>query len=212
MPVVVTIDVEFGDHPSTDPHGTLSRICDALDEYHAPATLFVQGRWARAFPDLVAEFASRDVTIGLHGYSHVDYRRLSIDGIRAELADGLAALSDAAPGLEVRYTRLPYGYGSDDPTICDVLSEAGLTPVGWDFSTFDWDETLPFEKSLGRALGSVSNGGVVMFHSWPDRTPELLRQLLAAAGAAVVELDAVELIGRQRNGRTIHVERTDPSR
>ena len=92
-----TIDVEFGDHPSKDPLGSLRRICDALDEHQAPATMFVQGRWARAFPDLVAEFASRDVTIGLHGYSHVDYRRLSVAGIRAELADGLLRL-----GLPVR--------------------------------------------------------------------------------------------------------------
>jgi len=212
MPVVVTIDVEFGDHPSKDPLGSLRRICDALDEHHAPATLFVQGRWARAFPDLVAELASRDVTIGLHGHSHVDYRRLSEAGIRAELADGLAALAAAAPKVEVRYTRLPYGHGSDDPVICEVLAEVGLTPVGWDFSTFDWDETLPFERSLDRALGSLTNGGVVMFHSWPERTPELIRQLLAVAGQAVTDLDAVELLGHQTNGRTLHVERTDPTR
>lgn len=212
MPVVVTIDVEFGDHPSEDPLGSLRRICDALNEQHAPATLFVQGRWARVFPDLVAEFASLDVTIGLHGYSHVDYRRLSVSGIRAELADGLAALAAAAPEVEVRYTRLPYGYGSDDPVICEVLAEVGLIPVGWDFSTFDWDDTFPFEQSLGRALGSLTNGGVVMFHSWPSRTPELIRSLLAAAGPAITDLDSVELRGHQTNGRTMHVERTDPTR
>jgi peptidoglycan/xylan/chitin deacetylase (PgdA/CDA1 family) len=212
VPVVVTVDVEFGDRPSDDPLRSLPRICDALDSHGAPATFFVQGRWAKAYPDHVAALAAGGGTIGLHGYSHVDYRRLTPDGVRGEIDDGLAALEAAAPGVDVRYTRLPHGYGADDPAICRVLEEVGLVPVGWDFSTFDWDDTLTYEHRLDRALGGVAHGGVVMFHSWPARTPDLVEGLLAAAGAAVVPLDDVELLGRQSNGRTIHRIRTDPPR
>jgi chitooligosaccharide deacetylase len=212
MSIVVTVDVEFGDRPTPDPLGSLARVRQTIDEYRAPATYFIQGRWAKAYPEHVAQIAADGATIGLHGYSHVDYRRLTPDGIRAEIADGLAALSAAAPEVEVRHTRLPHGYGADDPAIGEVLATVGLAPIGWDFSTFDWDDSLTFEQRLARALGSLANGGIVMFHSWPQRTPDLVRGLLAAAGDAVVPLGTVELAGHQTNGRTMHVARTDPPR
>jgi peptidoglycan-N-acetylglucosamine deacetylase len=212
MSVVVTIDVEFGDRPAPDPLGALQRVRDVVTKHQAPVTYFVQGRWAKAYPDLVAELAADGATIGLHGYSHVDYRRLTLDGVAGEITDGLAALAAALPEVEIRFTRLPHGYGADDAGIGSVLAKAGLEPVGWDFSTFDWDELLPFERRLHRALGSVADGGVVLFHSWPPRTADLIDGLLATAGDAVVPLGDVELPGRQTNGWTIHRARTDPPR
>jgi peptidoglycan/xylan/chitin deacetylase (PgdA/CDA1 family) len=213
VPVVVTIDVEFGDRPAADPLGTLDRLIQVLDDHDAPATFFVQGRWAKAHPALAARLAERDPTWGLHGYTHVDYRRLSEEGVRAELTDGLAALAAAAPDHPVGYIRLPHGYGTAEPHIAAAIDAAGLVPVGWDFSTFDWDETLPFERRVARALGAVERGGVVLMHSWPPRTPDLLARLLEGAGpGTVVPLDHVELPGRQSTGWTIHQERTDPPR
>jgi peptidoglycan-N-acetylglucosamine deacetylase len=213
VPVVVTIDVEFGDRPSPDPLRTLERLLEVLEGHGAPATFFVQGRWAKAHPSLVADLAQRDPTLGLHGYTHVDYRRLSEQGVRAELADGIAALGAAAPGHVVRYTRLPHGYGTDEPHIARAIEGCQLVPVGWDFSTFDWDEGLPFERRVGRAQLALEQGGVILMHSWPTRTPDLLDGLLdAAAPGSVVSLDQVQLPGRQSTGWTIHLERTDPPR
>lgn len=213
MPVVVTIDVEFGDRPSSEPLRSLEQIVRVLDKHGVPATFFVQGRWAKAHPALVAELAGRDATLGLHGYTHVDYRRLSDAGVRAELADGLAALRAAAPEHRVRYVRLPHGYGTDDPAILAAIEDHGLVPVGWDYSTFDWDETLPLERRVGRAQLALGDGGVVLMHSWPAQTPELLARLLDAADpGSLVSLDEVDLAGRQPSGRTIHLEHTDPPR
>lgn len=213
MPVVVTIDVEFGNRPGPDPLGTLDRLLALLDRHGAPATFFVQGRWAKAHPSLVAELAERDPTLGLHGYAHVDYRRLSDDGVAAELTDGLAALGVAAPGHVVRYTRLPHGAGTDEPRIAATIAGHSLTPVGWDFSTFDWDDTLDLDRRAKRALAALEQGGVVLMHSWPAATPEILERLLDAAGPDdIVSLDDVELCGRQSTGWTMHRERTDPPR
>jgi peptidoglycan-N-acetylglucosamine deacetylase len=214
VPVVVTIDVEFGDRPTPDPLGTLEELLRVLDDHGSPpATFFVQGRWAKAHPALVADLAARDTTLGLHGYTHVDYRRLSDAGVEAELADGLAALRAAAPHHAVRYIRLPHGYGTSEPRIAAALDAVDLAPVGWDFSTFDWDDDLPFERRASRAELAVARGGVVLMHSWPARTPELLARLLDAAPIGdVVSLDDVTLPGRQPSGRTIHIERTDPPR
>lgn len=213
MPVVVTIDVEFGDRPSLDPLRTLEQLLAVLDRHGAPATFFVQGRWARAHPSLVADLVRRDPTLGLHGYTHVDYRRLTDDGIAGELEDGIAAIGAAAPGHVVRYTRLPHGFGTAEPRIAKAIADRSLTPVGWDFSTFDWDETLELDRRATRAMAALKQSGVVLMHSWPPATPEILERLLDAADHAdIVSLDDVELCGRQSTGWTMHRERTDPPR
>lgn len=213
MAVVVTIDVEFGDRPGPDPLQTLERLLDVLDRHAAPATFFVQGRWAKAHPSLVANLARRDPTLGLHGYTHVDYRRLSDAGVAAELADGVAAIGAAAPDHLVRYTRLPHGFGTAEPRIAAAIAERSLTPVGWDFSTFDWDDTLDLDRRVGRATTAIEQNGVVLMHSWPAATPTILERLLDAASPGdIVSLDEVELCGRQSTGWTMHRERTDPPR
>lgn len=210
MQVVVTIDVEHGDRPAPDPLGALRRMLEVLDHHGAPASFFVQGRFARAHPDLVASLAERDPTLGTHGYAHVDYRRLTPDGVRAELADGVRALSEAAPGHAVRFARLPHGYGNDEPAVQEALRGASLVSVGWDFSTYDWDDRLTVEGRTARALAALERGGVVLLHSWPPRSPDILAGLLEAAGPGVVcSLDDVELPGRQVSGATMHRERTD---
>jgi predicted O-methyltransferase YrrM len=85
--------------------------------------------------------------------------------------------------------------------------------LGWDYSTFDWDEDLAFERRVQRAEVALGQGGVVLMHSWPARTPELLARLLDSAGpGTVVPLDQVALVGRQPTGRTMHLSRTDPPR
>jgi len=213
MAVVVTIDVEFGDRPSPEPLRTLERLVAVLDAHGAPATFFVQGRWAKAHPSLVADLARRDPTLGLHGYTHVDYRRLSDEGVAAELDDGLAALRAAAPDHVVRYTRLPHGFGTGEPRIAKAIADHSLTPVGWDFSTFDWDDTLDLDRRAGRAVMALERSGVVMMHSWPAATPEILDRLLRSADPGdIVSLDDVELGGRLSTGWTMHRERTDPPR
>ncbi len=212
MPPVLTIDVEFPDHRVDDPHGALDAIVALCHEREVPATFFVQGRWALAFPDRIAELLAAGHSVGLHGFSHIDYRRLTTSGIRAELEDGMNALTAAAPDLVIRYLRLPYGYGGDEPQITNVIEEFGLTVVGWDISTFDWDSSLSFSLSLDRARLVIPNGGIVLFHSWPPRTAELIEGLLDATTDGLSALDDVVLLGHQPNGRTMHVARMDPPR
>ena len=210
MSLVVTVDVENADRPSKDPLGVLAEILAVVDRHRAPVTFFVQGRWALAHPGLVREIARRDPTMGLHGFAHVDHRRLSPEGVRAETRDGLAALAAAVPEHRVRWCRLPYGFGADDPTVAAILSEAGLEPLGWDRSSYDWDPTLAEGAALARVLPAATEGGVTLFHSWPERTPRLLDGLFRAAGPGGVRSVAdVELPGRGPQGPRRHLEIVD---
>ena len=210
MALVVTVDVENPDRRTRDPLRVLEEILAVVDRHRAPVTFFVQGRWALAHPDLVREISLRDPTMGLHGFAHVDHRRLTPEGVRAETRDGLAALAAAVPGHRPRYCRLPYGFGADDPEVEFLLSEAGLTAVGWDRTSYDWDASLSDEDALARVLPAVADGGVTLFHSWPERTPRLLDRLFTAAGPGGVSSVAdVRLPGRGPQGPRWHKKVVD---
>jgi peptidoglycan/xylan/chitin deacetylase (PgdA/CDA1 family) len=204
MSLVVTIDVEYPERPGPDPLRVLDELLAVIDRHAVPVTFLVQGRWAVAHPDRVRDLVRRDPTLGLHGYAHVDYRRLNPEGVRAELRQGVAALKAAVPEHPVRWTRLPYGWAATDPAVVPLLAEAGLTPLGWDRSSFDWDTTLPDADALARVLPAAHEGGVVLFHSWPARSPWLVDQLLTAAGASVRRLSEVDLPGRAPQGVKLH--------
>jgi peptidoglycan/xylan/chitin deacetylase (PgdA/CDA1 family) len=211
--VAVTIDVEHPCRPAPDPIATLKSLIAIADEADQRVNWFVQGRWASAYPHLVGEFVARGDLIALHGYSHVDHRRLTSRGLRLEVQEGLAAIRDAVPEASVRFCRLPYGHGSDLPEVRAALEEYELTPVGWDYSSFDWDESLPDATSARRLLGAVESGGVVLLHSWPRRAPVVLSTLLETLGTeravALVDLD---LPGRGPQGWRVHEQLMDQPR
>jgi peptidoglycan/xylan/chitin deacetylase (PgdA/CDA1 family) len=213
MGLILTIDVEYPERPGADPFRVLDEILAVIDRYDVPVTFLVQGRWAAAHPDRVKELARRDPTLGLHGHTHIDYRRLTSDGVKAELRDGLTALRSAIPDHEARWTRLPYGWGATDTAIAPLLREAGLTPLGWDYSSFDWDASLSDESAVTRLLPAAERGGVLLMHSWPTRTPYLLEALLAATPKGfVVPLAETDLPGRAIQGIKLHRDWVDPPR
>lgn len=179
LSIVITVDVEHPSRPHGDAVGTLSDLVGLADEFGQPINWFIQGRWALAYPDLVARLVDRGDEVGLHGHSHVDSRRLSIDGLREETLEGQAALRAAAPGARIRDCRLPYGRGTDGPGVRALLEdELGLRPVGWDYSSFDWDENLDSADVLSRLNPCVETGGVTLMHAWPRRSPRILEELL----------------------------------
>jgi len=61
-----TIDVDW--FPRS--HGGLVRLYDFCERFHLKATLFVTGRFADAYPELLCEAAARGYELGTHGWEH----------------------------------------------------------------------------------------------------------------------------------------------
>lgn len=208
--VAVTIDVEHPCRPAPDPILTLRTLIETARRFDQPISWFVQGRWASAYPQMIDEFIARGDLVGLHGYSHVDSRRLTRRGLEQELEDGLRALMSAAPGLHVEYCRLPYGQGTDRHAVRSTLEDFSLKPVGWDYSSFDWDETLSDEKSATRLTGAIATGGVTLMHSWPRRAPLVLGTLLERLGESRASLVSdLKLPAFGSQGWRVHAELLD---
>ena len=63
--VALTFDAEHPDR-SWCPPGNAERILDALRDEDVPATVFVQGRWAQAYPSTARRIADEGHLVGHH--------------------------------------------------------------------------------------------------------------------------------------------------
>ena len=150
--VVLTYD----DGPDTI--GTAA-VLNALARHRATATFFVLLARARRHRTLLDEIAASGHELALHGIDHRRLTRLPAAEVFRLTRDGRAELEDLT-GRQVRWFRPPYG-AQRPATWCAVRS-AGLMPVVWGPSTFDW-EHRPEPELAARALASRA-GDIVLAH------------------------------------------------
>ncbi|MCL3861292.1 polysaccharide deacetylase family protein [Actinotalea sp. K2] len=152
-----SVVLTFDDGPlpgSTD--GVLASLADA----GASATFFVLMTRVRKAPGLLQEIISAGHEVALHGPDHVRLTTLTtrqvVDRTRAaklELEDRL--------GRPVRWIRPPYG--SQSLRTWSAVRGAGLVPVMWGATTWDWkDITTP--QRLEVAMSHLSPGQIVLAH------------------------------------------------
>jgi len=191
--VALTIDTEFRGRPADD--GNPGRLLDILAAESAPATFFVQGRWAGANRELACRIRDDGHLIGNHSYYHVAMDLLTDAGIHDSVARAEEVIR-AVTGSDPRpWFRCPYGAGEDDLRVLGLLTELGYTNVTWDFETDDWADGRDADELIGTIVagcGACGDGARVLLHSWPDVTVTALPRIIARlrdAGAELVRLD-----------------------
>jgi peptidoglycan-N-acetylglucosamine deacetylase len=195
MRVAVTIDAEHPDAPAA--RGNAERIVEALAAARAPATFFLQGRWAAANRELARRIADDGHAIGSHASWHAPMDLLTDEGMRRSVKTGEQQIL-AATGVDPRpWFRCPYGDGDDDPGVLGVLEEMGYRHVGWTVDPNDWRAERTAAEIVELTAAGVAlqgDGAIVLLHSWPDATVEALPVLIARLrddGADLVPIDAV---------------------
>lgn len=192
--VALTFDAEHPDRPGASP-GTVGRIVQTLGAARAPATFFLQGRWSEAEPAMARQIADEGHLVGNHSHYHARMTLLSDSGIRADVEAAEAAVS-AATGVATRpWFRCPFGDGSDDARVVDLLGGLGYRNVHWHVVLDDWEPWRTAEDIARDAIEGVErhgDGAVVLLHTWPDRTADALPAILdglRARGADLVRID-----------------------
>jgi len=178
-----SVALTFDDGP--EPGGT-DRVLAALADAGATATFFVLLTRVRRHRGLLDEVLAGGHEVALHGADH----RAVPEVPPAELAGALQAareqLEDVA-GREVRWYRPPYGRQS--LRTWREVTAAGLTPVLWGPTTWDWKD-VPQAERLAKAQQGVAPGAIVLAHDGFAGADDL-----AFDGPGPV-LDRGELIGR----------------
>ena len=191
MRVALTFDTEHPDRPCTEK--ALGLILSSLADASAPATFFVQGRWARSRPDEARRISSAGHLIGNHSHHHAPMDSLTEAGFRADVSEAEAMIKEVT-GVDPRpWFRCPFGAGMDDPEVLHRLEEIGYVHVGWDVDPHDWHEDSDAHAVERRVLEGIRAryDSIVLMHSWPDSTAEALPRILdrlAAEGAELVDV------------------------
>jgi peptidoglycan/xylan/chitin deacetylase (PgdA/CDA1 family) len=195
-----TIDVEARDHPCEP--GNFRAMVDALVEGRAPATLFVQGGWVehRATDDELTALVADGMIVGLHGHSHRRFTELGADEIVDELVRSEAVLVDRGVKPVRPMFRLPYLVGNTDAFVLQTVAAQGWWHVDCHAVAYDWEGELRNDPArvarnviddVERRRHAGADSAILLFHSWPDPTPEATRLVLEHARGQNDELVAV---------------------
>jgi polysaccharide deacetylase family protein (PEP-CTERM system associated) len=134
QPALVTVDVE--DWPQSTWNRDLQitrraaentlRLLDLLAEEHARVTMFVLGKFAEVFPDVVRRIRDHGHEVASHGYGHVEIFRQGRDEFARDVRRARDLLEDIL-GVRVKGYRAPdFSIVRSTLWALEVLAESGI--------------------------------------------------------------------------------------
>jgi peptidoglycan/xylan/chitin deacetylase (PgdA/CDA1 family) len=195
MQVALTIDIEQRSAPAGADNPR--RQLDVLAREGVPATCFVQGRWAAAFPQLVRRIREDGHLVGNHTYHHAPLTLMTDEGIRHTVRRAEEViLSRAGIATMKPWFRCPYGDGEHDERVLAVLAELGYRNVAWHVDPGDWRPERTVDEVVEAVVAGCRERGdeptIVLMHSWPDVSLgalPLIVEDLRAEGASFITVN-----------------------
>lgn len=197
--VALTFDVEHPDRPHHGEHATW--MLDELRRLDVRATMFLQGRWVEAFPDVARRVASDGHLVGNHSHYHARMPLLSAPGFDEDVRDAERVITETTGADPRPWFRFPFGAGGDDPARHERLAALGYRHVGWDVELYEWEPGRSADEIADAVVAGVAargDGAIVLLHSWPD-------PVAPALAGAVGRL-------RERGVRFVRVDELDSPR
>ncbi|HEV3127666.1 MAG TPA: polysaccharide deacetylase family protein [Solirubrobacteraceae bacterium] len=150
------VALTFDDGPS--PY--TPQVLRVLAQMHAPATFFLIGRSASAYPQFVAAEVAAGQEVGNHTETHPPLGQLSSSGQATQLQEASAAIKRAGAPSPV-LMRPPYG--SLDAATVNVLKAQGLLMVLWSVDTKDYSRP-GVSRIIYTAVSGGEPGAIVLMH------------------------------------------------
>lgn len=126
------VALTFDDGP--DPRWT-PQILDVLDAHHMHATLFVVGRSAARYPELIRAIIAHGDAVALHTWNHRRLTTVSAAGFGLEVDPEIALVSDLTGS---RPTCLRPPFGSATGATVALAAARDLQLVQWSIDPRDW--------------------------------------------------------------------------
>jgi len=201
------VALTFDDGP--DPHYT-PQVLDVLARHGAPATFFLVGVNAEAFPALVATQTARGHAVGNHTFDHAELGGLPAAAVRAEVESGSAAIVRAGAPRPTLF-RPPRGH--TDREVGAVATAEHYRTIFWDLCLEHFVRADGVVRGTDALLSRLRPGSVILAHDgghveapgrpYLDRSPTigalpLLLEGIAARGFRVVDLPTMLDLERPR--------------
>jgi cellulose synthase/poly-beta-1,6-N-acetylglucosamine synthase-like glycosyltransferase/peptidoglycan/xylan/chitin deacetylase (PgdA/CDA1 family) len=170
-----TVALTFDDGP--DPIWT-PKILAVLRRYHVPATFFVVGAHAAAYPGLVRQELRDGEEVGTHTYTHLDLAGGWQEQLQLTLTQN--ALAGAA-GVHTSLLRPPYSSGPDAVTAANWRAYGQAAGDGYlvvlaNLDTRDWARP-GVARIVAAAMPRGGHGAIIMMHDSGGNRAETVRAL-----------------------------------
>jgi peptidoglycan/xylan/chitin deacetylase (PgdA/CDA1 family) len=192
---MVALTFDDGPTPYSSP-----AILSFLEQSHTPATFFVLGQYAKAYPYLIRREAADGFAIGVHTWDHPDMQLLSVSARAYQFGATIQQLhTDLGSGFCAWLWRPPYG--AVDSAIVAQADAFGLTTIYWDVDPADWSRPGTM-VIVNRVLSQVRPGSIILLHDGPaarEQTAAALPYILAglrSRGLVPVTLPTLLLAGQ----------------
>ncbi|MBS2965947.1 polysaccharide deacetylase family protein [Actinocrinis puniceicyclus] len=153
-PKVIALTLDDGPSAQFTP-----KILAVLQQYRIHATFCMIGEQIAANRSLVSEVAAAGHTIVNHTWNHADQSKLSLSGVRSQIARANDALG--AVGVAPALFRAPYGAWNH--TVFLACAQARLRPLDWSVDPRDWSRP-GVSTIVQRIMKNTRTGSIVLEH------------------------------------------------
>lgn len=133
------------------------RVLAVLRRYRVPATFFMLGANAAAYPHVARQVAAEGHALGNHTWSHPNLDSLPLPEVRDQIGRTRDLLAEVSARPSVLF-RAPGGHFS--PHALTVCREFGLRPIGWSVDPRDWSN--PGVGRITRTVLDGARGGAIV--------------------------------------------------
>lgn len=173
----------------------LDSMLNTLDKHQVKTTFFLDGSWAKKYPDEVKKIAQRGHEIGNHAYSHPDMKNLGVDRIHQEIHRTQEVVFQT---LGSKPTLFAPPSGSFNQRVVDIAySSYHMQTILWTADTIDWQKPSP-QTVIQRISKKMGNGVLVLMHPTAASEASLDHLLTLAKQKGLVPTTVSELLSSKR--------------
>lgn len=149
----------------------VSSILTTLRSANVPATFFVTGQFARAYPKAVRDMVAGGHLVGNHSDTHPHFPQLSTTAQAAQLHKAERSITTAAGASPRPWFRFPFG--SYNSAAVRLVNREGYAAIGWTVDSLGWLGTSKGQSAKSvekRVLAAAGPGEIALMHcgSNPD--------------------------------------------
>lgn len=151
--VALTFNVYVGDE-------YVRQIVEVLRSYSIPATFFLGGSYVAKHTETCQILVQNGLSIGSHGYSHLDHSTLSYAQNVKELNKAADAIRDAT-GISTTLFAPPSG--AYNAATLKAAEDLGYTVVMWSKDAIDWRDQ-DADLIVRRTTRDKQSGDIILMH------------------------------------------------
>lgn len=140
-------------------------------------TYFVTGKWAEKNKEILKMIYNDKHEIGNHGYSHIDYDKLSYDKNKEEIMKAHNIIKETL-NIDSKYFAPPSGAYSDNTV--KATKDLGYELIMWSVDTIDWRKDSTKDVIVKRVTSKIHNSAIVLMHPTEETVkalPEIINYL-----------------------------------